>query len=143
MAASSTLVTSLQRDFEEACTSIGSLLNAAAPVSSVTSSSTTHAAVALQRNRDLHTLLQRLLSLHAQLPSIVSPFFLSQNVLLSHCPGPAAETEPSYSQREGGSKSCSRQCVLVRSPTLSLTMSYPRVGVLLSCLKPRNTSHCK
>lgn len=80
MATSSTLVSYLQKDFEEACTSIGSLLSAAAPVSAVSSSSTTYAAVALQRNRDLHTLLQRLLSLHAQLPSIVSPFFLYEGV---------------------------------------------------------------
>ena len=70
MAASSTLVSSLQKDLEDACSSIVSI------VASASSSSSTHAALALQRNRDLNSLLQRLISLHSQLSSIVSAFCL-------------------------------------------------------------------
>lgn len=68
MAASSALVSCLQKDLEDACSAIGSI------VSSTTSTSISHAAVAVQRNRDLHLLLQRLLSLHSQSSSIVSAF---------------------------------------------------------------------
>ena len=68
MAASNALVSCLQKDLEDACSAIGSI------VSSTTSTSISHAAVAVQRNRDLHLLLQRLLSLHSQSSSIVSAF---------------------------------------------------------------------
>jgi hypothetical protein len=68
MAASSALVSCLQKDLEDACSAIGSI------VSSTTSASLSCAAMAVQRNRDLYLLLQRLLSMHSQSSSIVSAF---------------------------------------------------------------------
>jgi hypothetical protein len=78
MAASSSLLSCLQKDLEDACTAICSI------VATTSSSSITHTAVALQRNRDLHSLLQRLLNLYSQLAIIVRKKLVSDGVTQPH-----------------------------------------------------------
>ena len=80
MAASSNLVSFLQQELKEARASICSIVSA----STSSATAVTHAAVALQRNRDIHSLLQRLLSLHSQLTSIVRTSVMSDGVARPH-----------------------------------------------------------
>jgi hypothetical protein len=125
------------KDLDETCTAITSV------ISTAISSSTASTVVSLQRNRALNLLLQRLLSLHAQLPSMVGPFvpwtvFLS----LSHVSGPAEEFEQLHTRSKGCSRSCSRERVIVSSyAVVDLFSHLPHKcpAVLLSYLKLRKT----